>query len=139
MLESCESTHIDDHDYSFLRLPNRYIDNMVDDKSEPIYETVHFSNISNSFEHISGSTNQSVENGVEATALVAHVSYGGKESEGNNWIVGNGSTHHMKGDHTEFLYMRSDGYVDGVHLKGLTSSTNYQSLWYWLLYNVFQR
>ena len=67
MLESCERIDIDNHDYSFIQLPNRCIDTMVDDGSKPIYETIHFSDISNSFEHISGSTNQSVDNSVEPT------------------------------------------------------------------------
>jgi hypothetical protein len=96
---------------------------MIDAGSEPIYETVHLSGISNSFEHISCSTNKSVENFVEPTALVAQVLYGGNESEGNNWNVDNGSTHHMNDDHTEFFYLRPDGYVNGVPLKGLTSNT----------------
>jgi len=96
---------------------------MVDDGSDPIYETIHFSVISNSFENNSSSTNQSADNFVEPTALVAQVSYRGNESESNNCIVDNGSTHHMNGYHTEFFDMRSDGYVDGVHVKGLTSNT----------------
>jgi hypothetical protein len=53
---------------------------MVDDGPKPIYETVDFSDISNSFEHSSSLTNQSVGNIVEPTALVAHVSNGGNES-----------------------------------------------------------
>ena len=45
---------------------------MVDDGSEPIYETVDFSDLPNYFEHISSSTNQSVDFFViEPTALVA--------------------------------------------------------------------
>jgi hypothetical protein len=52
----CESTDIVSNDYFFLRLPICYIDTVFDDGSENIYETVHFSEISNSFYHISGST-----------------------------------------------------------------------------------
>jgi hypothetical protein len=57
---------------------------MAEDGSQPIYETIHFSSMSNNFEHISGSTNQSVGNVVEPTTLVAQVSHGGNESESNN-------------------------------------------------------
>jgi hypothetical protein len=78
---------------------------MVDDESEPIYETIHFSGISNSCEHISGSTDQSVENDVEPPTLVAQVSYGGNESESNNWIVESGSnTSYECSPHRVFLY-----------------------------------
>ena len=66
-------------DYSFLRLPNCYIDTLFDDGYEPIYETIHFSDTTYSFHYIFGSTIQSVEN-VEPTALVAQVSYGENES-----------------------------------------------------------
>jgi fatty-acid desaturase len=47
---------------------------LVDDGSEPIYETIHFFDISYSFEHISGSTNHQCENAFEPTALVAQKS-----------------------------------------------------------------
>ena len=55
--EILERTSNDKNDYYFLRLPSRHIDIMVDDWSEPSYETIHFSDISNTYEHISGSTN----------------------------------------------------------------------------------
>ena len=48
---------------------------MVDDGYEPIYETIHFSDISNNFEHVSGLTNQQFENAFEPTTHVAQVSY----------------------------------------------------------------
>ena len=86
MLESCERKIINNHHHSFLRLPNRCIATMVDDGSEPINETIHFSGISYSFETISCLTIQSVVNFVEPTALVARVSCGDNESESSNWI-----------------------------------------------------
>jgi len=102
-IERCERTLFDNHDYSILRLPNRYIDTMVDDGYKPIYETFHFFDMTKSFEHISGSTNQSVDDVVEPTTLGAQVSYGDNESEINNWIIDSGSTHHMNGHSTEFF------------------------------------
>ena len=57
-------------DYSFLRLPNRYIDTMVDDGSDSICETIHFSDMSNNFEHISGLTNHQCENVFELLPLL---------------------------------------------------------------------
>ena len=59
--------------------------------------------MSNNFEHISGSTNQSVDNVVEPTNSVAQVSYGGNKSDGNSWIIDICYTHHMNGHHTEFF------------------------------------
>ena len=56
-------------------------------------------------------------------ALVAQVSYGENESESNNWIVDNCSTHHINGHHNEFINTTGEGYVDAVLLKGLTSNT----------------
>jgi hypothetical protein len=123
MPESCERIISDNHDYSFLRLPNRYIDIMVDDGSESIYETIHFSDISKSFKHIYGSTDQSVENVDDPTALVAQVSYDGNESESNNLMLTAVAIHHMNVQLTEFFYMRSYRYVDGVLVKGLKSNT----------------
>jgi len=59
---------------------------------------------------------------LKCTTIVARVSYGANESESNNWIVDNGSTHHMNGHHNEILFMRLNGYVDGVHVKELNSN-----------------
>jgi hypothetical protein len=52
VFKSHERKNIVNHDYYFFRLPNRCIDTMVDDGSEPSYETIYFSDISNNFEHI---------------------------------------------------------------------------------------
>jgi hypothetical protein len=96
---------------------------LFDDEPEPIYETAHFFDTSNSFARIFGSTIQSEKNVFGPTALVSQVSYGENVSEGNNWIVDNSSTHHMNGHHNEFFYVTSYGYVDGALVKGLTSNT----------------
>jgi hypothetical protein len=75
-----ERTYIVSNDKSCLRLPNCYIDTLFDDGSEPFYETVHFFDTSNSFDHISRLIIHIVENIFGPTALVAQVSYGETES-----------------------------------------------------------
>jgi hypothetical protein len=95
---------------------------MIDDGSEPIYETIHFSDISKISEHISGLTNQQCENNFEPTALVAQVSYD-NGNDTTSWIIDSGSTHRMNGFANEFLSMTFEGYDDGLLIKGLVSST----------------
>ena len=59
---------------------------------------------------------------LEPTCLVAQVAY----DDGNDttsWILDSGSTHHMNGFENDFLNLTSDGYVDGLMVKGLTSGT----------------
>jgi hypothetical protein len=117
-----ERTIIDHNDNSFLRLPNRYIDTMVDDEPEPIYETTHFSDISNKFEHISGLIYHQYENAFEPIALVAQVSYDNGDDT-ISWVIDNGSTHHMNGFAYEFLTVALEEYDDGLLIKGLVSGT----------------
>jgi len=124
ILESCESTNIDNNNYFFFDYQIVILTLwLMMGLSLFMKRFISLTYLIYSFKHISRSTNQSVENFVEPTTLVAHVSYGGNESQCNNWTIDNGSTNLMDGHHTEFFYMRSDRYVDGVHLKGLTSNT----------------
>ena len=94
VFESFQKASNDQNEYSFLRLPIRHIDTMVDDGYEPIYETIHFSDISSTFEQISGLTNHQCENDIEPSALVAPVSYDNGDDT-ISWIIEIGSTHLM--------------------------------------------
>ena len=114
--ESLERIIIEKNNYSFLRLRNMYIDTMVDDRSEPIYLTIHFSDISNNSEHISGLTNHQFENCVELSALVAQVSYD-NGTDTTSWIIGSGSTHYTKGFAKIIFNMTLEGYDDCLLIK----------------------
>ena len=103
-------------DYSFLRLYDCADADTIDDDTESLYETITDFVTSS---HDDASSSMSV---LEPTCLVAQVAY----DDGNDttsWILDSGSTHHMNGFADEFLNLESDGYVDGVMVKGLTTGT----------------
>ena len=123
VFESLERTSNDQNEYSCFRLPNRYIDTMVDYGSEPSYETIHVSDKSSNFEHVVGLTNRPRENAIEPTTLVAQVSY----DDGDDttcWIIDSGSTYRMIIFTDEFLNLTLlEGYDDVLLVKGLVSCT----------------
>ena len=65
---------------------------------------------------------QSVDS-VEPTALVTQVLYDNGDDY-NNWIIDNGSIHHMNSCADEFLNMTLEGYDNGILVKGLASDTH---------------
>ena len=95
---------------------------MVDDGSEPIFDAIHFSDISSNFEHISGLTNHQCKNAIELTALVTQVASDNGDDT-TSLITDSGSTHHMNGFANEFFNMALEGYDDGLRVKGLVFGT----------------
>ena len=53
---------------------------------------------------------------------MAHVSYDNGD-DSTNWIINSGSTHNMNDFANEFLNMKSEGYDDGLIVKGLVLGT----------------